>query len=1472
MYKIKLDGKILYYPGDREAAVINPELDLQTGYAGELTLKVPALNPLYNDIHNRKSMISVYRDKTEIFYGEVRTREKDRFKNQPIKATGALSFLADTILPQQEWHDMSPREMLDAWLQLHNNQVEDRKKIYIGVVTIHDSNDSLYRITDRENTLEAIREKLVDRLGGYLRLRHEDDKLYLDWINIQEYGKYCEQPIQFGENLLDYSETMTADDVITALIPLGAAIEEDLDENASEFERLEKNVDITSVNDGKDYIYSKEAVESFGWVWATEKWDDVGTPANLLKKATEYLTTQQYENLVISLTAVDLSLFGQDYDSFDIGDRVLCNAIPYGMKKVLPVMEMKIPLQQPDQAQLTLGENLQQSFTDQTTGTFTQIRQETTEAGRVQTSWMKSAIDNLTKQMTGAKGGYKLTEFDENGLWLRDLYMDAPDKDQATNILQINKNGIGGSHNGYNGPYTIGMTLDGTIIGERILAGSIKTEALSTECKNYIETKISDGDSANKTAILKEVTTSLEAMDGKITLSVSSLEQQLERKSGNWYGNYEPTSENNPASAWTTDELRQEHERDLFFNTTTGYAYQYQKNDSNEYGWVRVKDKDIEAAQSTAESALSKIEVQEGLITAEVSRAKGEEEKLRSAITMTETSILSTVSKTYTTQEMANKLYADAVQEGQTAADNAEKNAKDDTDTKLKNYSTTVEMNSAISQAADSITLEVSKTYATTGQLEEKYMDAVKTGQTAADTAESNAMKAGQTAADQAEKNAKADTDTKLLNYSTTLEMNSAIKQAADSISLEVSKTYTTTVETEEKYNAAVKAGQDAANTAESNATKAGQTAADNAEKNAKADTDEKLKSYSTTEQMTAAIKMATDNITLEVTTVRQAVSEKNGNFYGSKIPTTSNEPASTWTSDDLKSLHIGDIYYDITTGYAYRYTYKVPGLKITFSSDSRTESVNYDYVKIYYSDNGTMKLAAKLGGTDIAGASVFIPSSEFYVYWHTDGSSDSFYGFAIASVTGTTGETSGATIESLPSYTATELTKGTYPESPNHGSYGNNINLLWKCSGTTSGSKTASWERIQDQDISVAKAQADAAQTTANTAKNTADTAKSTAETAISRITVAENSITSEVSRAKSAESTLSSRITQTETEIESKVSAGEIASSINQTAQSVKIDASKIDFNGIVTANSYFKILTDGSMECISGKIGGFWIDSTSLYAYATGSYKMEINSSEKKIKVSDGSASYISHKGVNRNTVVIGGATTTALFGDIDCGDGAFDSVKTQSIKATTASSFNAITSSSTITASGKLISRSHIEASGHFYNTGSGNDLSDLSVRGTKKRIFDTADYGIQAFYCYEMASPIFGDIGKATISDDGTCLIDLDDIFQESVNAEITYYVFLQKESNGDCWVEEKEPTHFVVKGTPGLKFSFEIKAMQTNYEHMRFADASETAYDRAVEELDFDYAAEEIEISEPDYETELENDRVTIINQMEAAA
>lgn len=198
-----------------------------------------------------------------------------------------------------------------------------------------------------------------------------------------------------------------------------------------------------------------------------------------------------------------------------------------------------------------------------------------------------------------------------------------------------------------------------------------------------------------------------------------------------------------------------------------------------------------------------------------------------------------------------------------------------------------------------------------------------------------------------------------------------------------------------------------------------------------------------------------------------------------------------------------------------------------------------------------------------------------------------------------------------------------------------------------------------------------------------------------------------------------------------------------------------------------------------------------------------------------------------------------------------------------------SVNTSVSASNVSTSGKVKAGTHVEASGHFYSLGTGTDLADLSVRGTKKRIFPTKNYGIQAFYCYEMASPMFGDIGEASISEDGTCLIDIDDIFQESTNVGIEYYVFLQKEGDGDCWVDKKEQTYFIVKGTPGLKFAFEIKARQADYEHMRFADASETAYDRAIDtdmpEPDY---GESLEVSEPDYEKELFNDRKNIIDEM----
>lgn len=141
--------------------------------------------------------------------------------------------------------------------------------------------------------------------------------------------------------------------------------------------------------------------------------------------------------------------------------------------------------------------------------------------------------------------------------------------------------------------------------------------------------------------------------------------------------------------------------------------------------------------------------------------------------------------------------------------------------------------------------------------------------------------------------------------------------------------------------------------------------------------------------------------------------------------------------------------------------------------------------------------------------------------------------------------------------------------------------------------------------------------------------------------------------------------------------------------------------------------------------------------------------------------------------------------------------------------------------------------------------SGGNLTvhkDFSCTGTKKRIVDTENYDIRSQYCYETATPMFGDIGTAQTDETGECYISIDDIFAETVNTSIEYQVFLQKEGQGDLWVEEKTPTYFTIKGTENLKFSWEIKAIQRDYEFERLEE-----YQDENKEVAIDYEKEYID-------------------------
>lgn len=468
MYKVYLDNKLLYYPKDNEYCITEPIINLALNDAGTFEFGLPVVNPLYGQINNRKSMVRVEKNGNEVFYGEVRESEGDINSTKQVYCVGELAFLFDSIQPQKKYQNYTIRQFLESLINEHNSQVEERKRFEIGIVTVTDSNDSIYRFTNRETTLDAIRDKLCDRLNGYLKIRKENGIRYLDFLTLDDYGKKCRQAVELGSNLLEYAENISASDIATAVIPLGAKLDK------SPIEGLETYTTIESVNDGKDFLYIPEAVERFGWVRVVQNFDDVTTPSVLKQKGLEWLKSVQYENVILNVKAVDLSIVDGESDQIDLGDKVHALATPFGMDTWFPVQKLTIPLQNPAEQTLELGNTSSKSYTQQASEAS---KYQLTVVKQVQAD-MESAIDNATQMILGSKGGYKLSEYDESGLWVRDLYMDAPNKDDAVNILQITNIGIGFSRNGYNGPYETAWTIDGSFVADFITTGTLNANLI----------------------------------------------------------------------------------------------------------------------------------------------------------------------------------------------------------------------------------------------------------------------------------------------------------------------------------------------------------------------------------------------------------------------------------------------------------------------------------------------------------------------------------------------------------------------------------------------------------------------------------------------------------------------------------------------------------------------------------------------------------------------------------------------------------------------------------------------------------------------------------------------------------------------------------------------------------------------------------------------------------------------------------
>lgn len=480
MYRVTVITDGIEYPlheprdSDGELQLIDPVVTLEMGKNGSFTFRISPLHPNKDKIQALRSEITVYDNEEILFAGRPIGDESDFYSIGKATCEGELAYLLDSIQRPYKFTG-SGAAFLRQVLEVHNSQVEERKRFEVGNITVPDIAPEIQRSnTSCANSLETLKTQLVAVNGGYLRVRRAGGKKYLDYVI--DYGGINSQTIRFGENLLDLTRYVKPTSIITALIPYGATLESD------NTEEEEKPIDITIVNDGKDYIYDQDAVNVYGWIWGTQTFDDLADPEALLSRARAYLTECVALPVTLELTAVDLGLIDVDVQKLKVGYWTQVESVPHKISRRFMLSKKVIHLDNPGKDEVILGQTLP-SFTGVVSRGQMEISDRIKRVAASASREINRKVENATQLITGGKGGYVVLDVDDpdtgkRSLPWRILIMDTPDKETATSVIQLNKNGIGFSRTGINGPYDNAWTIDGNLVADFITTGTMLADRI----------------------------------------------------------------------------------------------------------------------------------------------------------------------------------------------------------------------------------------------------------------------------------------------------------------------------------------------------------------------------------------------------------------------------------------------------------------------------------------------------------------------------------------------------------------------------------------------------------------------------------------------------------------------------------------------------------------------------------------------------------------------------------------------------------------------------------------------------------------------------------------------------------------------------------------------------------------------------------------------------------------------------------
>lgn len=408
MFYVYADGQHIYNPLDEHLTIHSPKVTLEIGKAGSFQFNIPPTNDFYSRLEQLKTTIVVeYGDKyrtTELFRGRVLSISKSINKVKTVYCEGVLAYLVDTVQKAKSYKGTAGG-LFRKIITNHNKMVGEEKQFSVGRITVDtdtqvvipgkkDDDDKYYTSKYAQAVIESIADEwlttfdyindvLIDYLGGYLVARSVKQadgsiKNYIDYLSDDELfiedtispdpsasTAPVRKQIEFGVNLLDINEELSADDLCTVIIPLGDTIDDEVItiEKAS---NVNNNGDIkTCMIDGKRIgLYSAKAVNKYGKIVKTHPFQNVNSANTLYTDGKKWL--QNHRNIPVRYTikAVDLRFIDPSVSkNITLGEMVSVRSDPHNIDMQLICTKVEYDLENPANNAYTLG-NPEQSLTE----------------------------------------------------------------------------------------------------------------------------------------------------------------------------------------------------------------------------------------------------------------------------------------------------------------------------------------------------------------------------------------------------------------------------------------------------------------------------------------------------------------------------------------------------------------------------------------------------------------------------------------------------------------------------------------------------------------------------------------------------------------------------------------------------------------------------------------------------------------------------------------------------------------------------------------------------------------------------------------------------------------------------------------------------------------------------------------------------------------------------------------------------